>query len=134
MLARVLVVALCLSVCLSVCLSQVGVRSKGMGGSAFWHGTAFDQSYTVLRKFRLFTKIRVLLLDFFLNSALIKCRHGTSFVECAINLARERWRRSEREKLYRRLSTELIINCSLSQRLPSSVYSTILSRGSISDG
>ena len=57
-----------------------------MGGSAFWHGTAFDQSYTVLRKFRLFTKIRVLLLDFFLNSALIKCRHGTSFVECAINL------------------------------------------------
>ena len=71
--------------------------------------------------------------NFFRNSGLRKFRQGTLIVERAIKLARERWRRSERDKLDRCLSTELIIifraptldHCSLSLRLSSSVYSTI---------
>ena len=47
--------------------------------------------------------------NFFLNSELRKFRHGISIVEHAINVARERWRRSERDKLGRRRSTKLTI-------------------------
>jgi len=43
------------------------------------------------------------------NSGLRKFRHGISIVERAINLARQRWRRSERDKLDRRRSTKLTI-------------------------
>jgi len=44
------------------------------------------------------------LWNFFLNSRTRKFRHGIS-IERVINLDRERWRRSQRDKLDRRWST-----------------------------
>ena len=97
--------------------------------------------HCALRKFRYLQNKGTFLWNFFLNFGLRKFRHGISIVERAINLAGESSSVSERDKPDSRWSTKLIIPpssdarplYSLSQRSPSSVYGTILSRGSICD-
>jgi len=103
--------------CVRTCLSQVGVLSKWMDGIiCFGMEASFDQYYTVTTctvfegNSGIYRNKGTSIWNFFLNSGFKKFRHhGISTVECAINLARERWRRSERDKLDRRLSTELAI-------------------------
>jgi len=103
--------------CVRTCLSQVGVLSKWMDGIiCFGMEASFDQYYTVTTctvfegNSGIYRNKSTSIWNFFLNSGFKKFRHhGISTVERAINLARERWRRSERDKLDRRLSTELAI-------------------------
>jgi len=108
--AQVLAMALqCLSV--SVRHIKVGVLSKGMNG-LIWFLTRglLSTSFTLcFKKIQVSTKITVH-LNFLANSGLGKFRHGISIVERAINLARERWTLSERDKLDRHWSTKLAIS------------------------
>jgi len=87
MLARVLAMALCLSVCPSLQLKWLD------GSSWFLAWRLLSTSPTLcFKEIQICAKIRVLLSGtFFVNSGLIKFRHGISIFDRAINLARERW-------------------------------------------
>jgi len=118
MLARVLAMALCLCPCLSVCvcLSQVGVEtvlSKRLNESGWF--SAWELSLTNLtlrfKEVQVTSKIRVLPSgNVAPDSGLEKFRHSISIVEACYRHS------SERDKLDRRRSTELIISPSSDAR------------------
>ena len=141
MLARVLAIAPCLSV--SVCPSQVGVLSKRLNESNWcltWE-LPLSVLYCVKRKFDYLQKYKnISLWNFFLNSGLRKFRQGIIDRRTCYQLSS---RKVDARSLinwtvvgqlrWRYLRAPTLDRYSLSQRLSSSVYSTILSRGSISD-
>jgi len=127
------------SVCLSVCLPQVGVLLKWLGSSCFWHGCFFRPVlHCVIRKFEYIYKHTV--LPSRTLSLTPDFRHGISIVKKWYQLSS---RKADAQSVinwtvvgqlswqYRRAPT--IDCCSLSQWSSSSVYSTIQSRGFISD-
>jgi len=127
------------SVCLSVGLPQVGVLLKWLGSSCFWHGCFFRPVlHCVIRKFEYIYKHTV--LPSRTLSLTPDFRHGISIVKKWYQLSS---RKADAQSVinwtvvgqlswqYRRAPT--IDCCSLSQWSSSSVYSTIQSRGFISD-
>ena len=140
--ARVLAMALCLSVCLSVFLSQVGVLLKRPNKTAwFWHGSFLRPIlHCAIRKFGYLRNKCNFLLNFAPNSGLRKLRHGISIVETCYQLSSRKvdahsvinWTVVGQLR-WQYLRAPTLDSCSLSQWSSWSVYSTITSRGSISD-
>ena len=132
MLARVLAMALCLP----VCPSQVRVLSKRLNESSFLAGELPSTHPTLCsEEIRVSSKTRVLhsgtlsqTLDFKKLLRYIDRRN-------VLSTSLEKGGRSERDKLDRRRSTLAIPPSSNARLLVcySSVYSTISSRGSVSD-
>ena len=89
-------------VSVSVCLSQVGVLSKWMDGSSWFLAFRLLSTYTTrfLKDIHMSTRIRA-----FPSATLSKTQDLENFASAyrsskrAVNLARERWRRSESDKL-----------------------------------
>jgi len=106
----------CLSACVCVCLSQVGVLSKRLNKSDCFLSWELLLIYTTLcyKEIQVLSKARVLPWKFAPNCGLRKFPHSISSVKACYNLSS---RRSEREKLGCRRSTELIIPRSSDARL-----------------
>jgi len=132
------------SVCLSVCLSQVGVLSKLMNESSSWFLTReLSLTYPTL----CCKEIQVPSIQGFIPSGTLpqtlrlrKFRDSISIVEACYRLSSRKmdaqsvtnWAVvSQLSRYYLRSPT--LDHCNLSHRSSSSVYSTIMSRESISD-
>jgi len=130
-----------MTLCLSVrlCLLHVGVRSKGMDVLIRFSACRLFSPvpYCVIRNFG---GKGISLWNFVLNSGLRKFCHDTSTVERCYQLSSAK---ADAQSVinwtvvgqlsWQYLRAPTFIHCSLSQWSSSSVYSTILSRGTISD-
>ena len=91
----------------SVCHNSVFCWRCWADRASFWHGGFFwPVLHCFLKEIQVSTKNGTSLWNI---SGLRKFRHDISIVECAVNLARERWQRSECDKLDHCRSTELIL-------------------------
>ena len=139
MLVRVLAMTLCL--CLYVvCMSQIGVLSKWINGSnCFLHGSFFRPIlHCVVKKFRYLQKWGY----FFLEPCpkLRKFCFDISTVEACYRLSSKKVNSPSviywtvvGHLSWQYLRAPIVDRCSLSQWSSSSAYSTIPSRGSVSD-
>jgi len=127
-------------VSVSVRLSQVGVLLKRPNESS-WFLACFHPSYTVLKGNWVISKNNgTFLWNFVLNSGLRKFRHGISIAETCYQLSS---RKVDAQSVInwavvghlsqQHLRAPTLDHYSLSHRSSSTVYSTILSHGSISD-
>ena len=128
-LMRVLEMALCLS----VCHKSVFYRNGWTNRTVFCMGDSFDLSYTLLGNSGTFNNTGTSLWNFAPNSRLRKILSQHIDRRSVLPTELEKGGRSKCDKLGRRQSTKSLDHCSLSHRSSTSVYSTILSCGSICD-
>ena len=139
--SAVLAMGLCPSVRVRVCHKSVFYRNGWTNRAGFWHMNFLQPPYTVLKRNQVISKNKgSSVWNFVLNSGLRKFRHGILIVETCYQFSS---RNVDAQSMInwavvgqlsrQHLRAPTLDHYSLSHRSSSSVYSTILSHGSISD-